>query len=828
MRFLVVVLLLTRVSSFVWSTVYQRTIVVDIKAGGAAERASVKKSSWLVALNGTPITHLTHKETLRMIETASRPLQLDLILVPQPEYKALRKQLAMNIRQQKTERPIPEQDRMSFRVFQMKIHQAILAFPKIVVVALFQYLSTEEYHPPTVDPNHANPLDRLLPSADEWDTALLQEMEAMDEDSGEEMCAERRFLLNLFVSIHEYDDKGENTVIRTIQFLGWLAVRATKMNEYIRSKQPPIPCSRDVYRHRYELMLGVVMYVIEGLSIIENHATWDVMVNVLKMLLRALSDNDIDKLFLPMFARLSISSSPTARIVPIALLSLVYPRVQGDPRVQLRGMLDRLCSDDNPLVRRAVSSVIADLAIAGGKKISTWTVQLLEKGTADSHDIVRIFAVKACIKLAKNLREVVRSDPDSGSDEASRVEALRLLFCQMVPLVNTYTSDSSWQVRLETARTLPEFCREFGAEYADIFVDHFVAMVRDPTVEVRRACAEGAFLIGEALVDIASQKTGSDAASGVVTPSKAAENQGDVDVDAESVSVPRRVSLANSQDELVLKAQAKIVKSVLPATYGLSTDVSVAVRLALAKSVGKSLQFIGSQHYDELVPIFAQFLDDSQDAMVRASLLEEMARYSDSASETLEAMMRPCVGALQTSPHWRVRVKFVDCVAAWADREDGAPVPDELADACLIMLGDAVHEVRAVVCQKLPVLARALGSEWLTAKCVPRVSACFQSTFNNRVTGLLAIEFLANDLKKQDKLRDMIEIVVEECTSKTPNLRFRSLRALAQLVPLLNDPQTTSSALEIVRQLALPESEADRDVREAAEATQAALETALS
>src|SRR5687768_13132204 len=100
---------------------------------------------------------MTHKETLRMIETATRPLQLELMVVPQDEYKILRKQLSMNIRQQKTERPVPEQDRMSFRVFQLKIHQAVLVFPKLVAVALFQYLSTEEYHPPTLDGSYPNP-----------------------------------------------------------------------------------------------------------------------------------------------------------------------------------------------------------------------------------------------------------------------------------------------------------------------------------------------------------------------------------------------------------------------------------------------------------------------------------------------------------------------------------------------------------------------------------------------------------------------------------------------------------------------------------------------
>ena len=91
-----------------------------------------------------------------------------------------------------------------------------------------------------------------------------------------------------------------------------------------------------------------------------------------------------------------------------------------------------------PLVRRAVTSVIGDLATAGGSAVACWTVQLLEKSTADSHDIVRIFAVKGCITLATTLRHLLLSDDSILQEEAD--QKLHLLYCQMVPMVNTYIS----------------------------------------------------------------------------------------------------------------------------------------------------------------------------------------------------------------------------------------------------------------------------------------------------------------------------------------------------------------------------------------------------
>ncbi|KAJ0408350.1 hypothetical protein P43SY_003076 [Pythium insidiosum] len=811
--------------------ILERTIVVDIKPNGAAERAAVKRSSWLISLNGTPITHLTHKETLRMIETASRPLQLQLILVPQEEYRLLRKQLSMNIRQQKTERPIPEQDRMSFRVFQVKIHQAVLVMPRLVAVALFQHLTSEQFAPfqsglAAVD-IVADPLEKALPSLEEMDAALRSEAAAMEEETRGEMCEERRFLLNLFASIHDYDDKGESIVIRTIQFLGWLARRYAQLQQQIDAAPVANPEDEPALRsNRYSLLLGVVVHVLESLSIIENHATWDVMVAAFRMLVAAMTDEDVHTMVVPMVSRLSISPSPTARIVPVALLSLVYPRVGGDIRVQLRGMLDRMCNDDNPLVRRAIASIIGELVTAAGPSTVQWGVQLLDKVTADSHDIVRIFAVKSCVRLARELRRVLRSASDSSKESVE--QTLRLLLVQMMPMINTFVSDSSWQVRLEAARTLPALCIAFGAEYTDVMVDHYVAMARDNTVEIRRTCGEILFELGSALIQLAARR-------------KAAEPIGDGDAETavadmaaelEGIALqPTEISslVADpSANEFVVAAQTKIVRSLLPATYRLATDLSVAVRLGLAKAVGQCLQLLPASSYDDLVPIFTQLLDETQDANVRAALLEEMARHGDPTSDKIISMLVPAIRALRTAAQWRVRIKFAQCVGAWAGRGETSAVPQEFADATIEMLGDTIFEVRAEACATLAWLSRSVGHEWMISKVLPKIHSLLQATFNARVTGLMAIESIAEELKAAEQLREVVGCVITECTSKIPNLRFRALRSLRMLVPLLDDSATTESAVEIVRPLTVAETEPDADVRDCAVATLVALETHLA
>ncbi|DBA03417.1 TPA: hypothetical protein N0F65_002825 [Lagenidium giganteum] len=807
--------------------ILERTIVVDIKPGGAAEKASVKRSSWLLSVNGSSITHLTHKETLRMIESANRPLILRLVQMPPDEYKLLRKQLAMSVRQQKVERPIPEQDRMSFRVFQQKIELAIESIPRSMATALFQYLTRDEFHISVVPGKPLlDPMEELFAETAELDGEIVEEANGQEEETDADMCAERRYLINIFRSIHDNEDKGESLVIRTIRFLGLLATKCAEMKHFVdaepEGQQNSDEQANPALRHRYMLLLSLLLHVLESLSIIENHATWDVMISSMKGIIESLTPEESTELIVPMFARLSVSPSPTARIVPAALASLVYPSMSGDVPVQLRGMLDRMmCSDDNPLVRRAVASVIGDFANAAGIASAPWTVQLLEKATADSHDLVRIFAVKSCIQLAKTLRHLYHAEPTATKETID--QSLRLLYCQMVPMVNSYSSDSSWQVRLETARTLPAFCRAFGMDYTDVFVDHFVGMVRDLTMEVKRACAESAFDLAEAVIQLAEGR--SRATQSVQSEEK---QEGDYDAnDQDTVELEQQVSGLSlsekaaekphkSTSKLVAAAQVKVVRSILPAMYGLSSDMSVAVRLGVARSLGKSLQLVDIEHYEDFIPILTQFLDDGQDPTVRACLLEEMARHCDSGSDTMTTMIIPCIKSLVSSSQWRVRVKAVHCIAALAERADKDSIPADLADACLDLLLDSVCEVRSVTCLKLPLLVGALGDDWLTKKAIPKVSACLQATFNGRQTGLLALETLATELKATGKLGDVIETVVEECTSKVANMRFRALRTLGLLVPLLDDVKTTESALEIVRQLTHSETESDPDVRETA------------
>ena len=116
----------------------------------------------------------------------------------------------------------------------------------------------------------------------------------MEEERSGEMCAERRFLLNLFASIHDYDDKGESTVIRTIQFFGWLAIRAARMQQFVDAKEASsTDGARDSKRRPYELFLAMCCMYLPCLSSIENHATWGVMMNALKMLILSIKDVDV-------------------------------------------------------------------------------------------------------------------------------------------------------------------------------------------------------------------------------------------------------------------------------------------------------------------------------------------------------------------------------------------------------------------------------------------------------------------------------------------------------------------------------------------------------
>lgn len=810
--------------------------MVDIKSTGAAAKAGVKRSSWLVGLNNEYITNLTHKEALSRIERAERPLHLKLIVISASDYKSLRKQLCMNIRQPKTERPVPEQDRMSFRVFQAKIHQAILHFPMEFCCGIFRYLTLDdldncEQSLSNEDAARDAFLTQILPNS-RVESVLKASFDRVQQHGSTraEMSAERRYLLNLFGTIHSHDDKGESVVIRTIYILGSLGKRIAPLYHQSNCSREESgeasSASLEERKTRYQLLIALILYVLESLAIIENHATWDAMVHCLRELIKAMSDEEVDTMIIPLISKLSTSSSPTARIVPIAILSDVYARTSGDILVQLRGMVDRLALDDNPLVRRAVTSILAQLANVVGSCKLEWIVHLLEKATSDNHDIVRTFAVKSYLQVANILRAVLL-EPDTNPQlcEMKRLDpSLRLLYCQMVPLVNSYVCDTSWQVRVEAARMLPSLCLIFGKEYADVFVDHFIGIIRDPTMEVRKACVEIAYDMAESMIKLNS---GNITASVSTTEddqkmdteeheSSTGEVVGRMVHQVAQLELQNDSAAEGNPRELIVATQNKIVRSILPATYGLATDASVIVRLALARFVGKSLSLIGEQNYEDLVPIFTQCLDESQDSSVRAALLEETTRNCNKSAELLLSLSFPVLRKLIHSPSWRIRVQSIHCIAAWANRADSCAFPSDFATNYLGFLEDPIHEVRWACCNDLVNLVNCLGNEWLVSDVLKAIMNSMQSTFNGKLTGLCAIEKLAVKLHKVGKLDDVIKVVMEECNSRTPNLRFRALRTLNLLVQELKDDALTNHVLNVVSSLASVEQESDPDVRDTA------------
>jgi serine/threonine-protein phosphatase 2A regulatory subunit A len=589
--------------------------------------------------------------------------------------------------------------------------------------------------------------------------------------------------------------------------LGTACARLLATNSKDNNQQP----RRDL------LLLHATLHVLESLSIIENHATWDAMVLALKQILEQLPSTFVSQIYVPMASRLSISPSPTARIVPISLLSRLYPVVSGDVCVQLRGMADRMCQDDNPLVRRAVASIIGDLARAvclDHELMVWWFVQLVEKASNDTHDIVRIFAVKSCLALAK----ILASSP-SDQEGIEAEESKRLVLCQILPMVNTFVSDSSWQVRLETARLLPELCQVFGYDYSDVFVDHFVAMVKDPTVEVRSACAQAMYELGHVLIELAKKQMAisqMDEIASKLQNVAVSDNTTDLGIDSESCS--RSCSVASNGRDLLTAARIKIIRSILPATYKMSTDISVNVRLGLAKSVGQCLQLVGENSYQELVPLFSQFLED-KDANVRAAVVEAMARYCLNSSSLINEMIFPAIKNLISSTQWRIRAISVECICAYAERPGCTLLPEELSETCLKMLSDPVYEVRTTTCSKLPALATALGHEWVVEKAMPCIVACMEQNFHGKVTGLLGFEALAKDLVKVNKIEQVMDIVIQETHSKTANLRFRALRTLGFLVERLQGDAKpfVEKIRAIVIQRSDKEHEPDTDVRETAQ-----------
>ncbi|OQS03508.1 hypothetical protein THRCLA_04181, partial [Thraustotheca clavata] len=592
--------------------IHERTIVVNVKEGTSAARANVSTDSWLVAINGDCVTNLTHKETLHLIQTLPRPLILrqDFCCPPGTWLPALKKQLqrdsrvsqshsvaGRNERIERHEIFVPEEDRVSFKKFERKMLHIIPCFPDEVCDMLRRDLGRTPM-----------PADESTPCIFDFGVLLTQEWRSNDPEKiliGN-ATGSRKFLMSGYSKLEDQPDKGEQVVLQTLNFIRQLALMcATNIPEDIAlNTVKELPSKDSPIQYAKWLLLELSLNIFEAAAVIEKSTTWDVVVESLKKIASDLPDFVFQQTIPAMIARLSLYSSPSSRIVALALLPIVYKRVQGDMTVQLRGMYDRLLQDEAPLVRRAGAHVLPELALELGPNSSSWTLQMLDKISSDPSDLVRLYAVKAIAGCGDALPQIVAEDQ------------LQLILCQLLPMINTLVVDSDWQVRTQIVTCLPELVAGIGPKFTDVMVDHYLGLTKDVNMEVRVAAAKTGFALCKVLVALASESEGRRSSTFVTPPM---DNLQRLSLDSSTLD-----DECESDSPVIAKAYAKVTQSILPALFALSKDPCVSVRRAMASSVGLGVNLMGRTRGGQLLSTVSQLMMD-KDMLVRQNIVEALS-----------------------------------------------------------------------------------------------------------------------------------------------------------------------------------------------------------
>ncbi|KAF0694965.1 Aste57867_14188 [Aphanomyces stellatus] len=693
--------------------IHERTIVVNVKDGTSASRANVSVDSWLVAINGECITHLTHREALHMIHNLARPLLLSFCVTPGPWLPALKDNMKTNIRliqsanpNERHEHYISDDDRTSFKRFVRKLSWAIKSMPSCACVVLHGSIQDPAFDATGFTYTAEEPAPR---------------------------CTARAAIQAMLQGLDTQADKGERHVIDLARGLIKVALWCIGLRQN--------GANSDVKTHSWWI-LHLVLDVFENGSVMEKNSTWDAIADGLKAIGTALPRDEFVRSFPPLIARLSLYSSPSSRIIPLAILPLAYPLVQGDIQVQFRGLFERLTMDDAPLVRRAAVYSLPALAEAMDASSMTWVLHSLEKLCGDHSDLVRLYAVQAIGALGSVVAPL---------DET----AARLVRCQLLPLVNSFVSDADWQVRHETVQSIPRLLGVFGKDFSDVLVDHFVELAGDANMEVRIAAAKAAFPISAAL---------SPSSTETVDPA-----------------------------DTIVPLHPKVPLSILPSVFSLSKDPCASVRRAVAGSLGPAIALLGINQADVLEPMIQQLVND-KDSLVCQIVVEQLAGESASLPDDLEALLLSHIERLAKARPWRSRLLAIECIQKWSR----AAVPPSLVVTVLTMTQDTVCQVRLGSMHALVRLSQVNGTDWFVSTGLAPVLGLLDQSFQLQLTGLEGLRLLADANAMPRAQLDLVvdRLVVAATQSKTTNIRAK---ALTILVAVAETDQVEKAKWELLR-----------------------------
>eukprot|EP01017_Pseudomicrothorax_dubius_P030106 TRINITY_DN3719_c0_g1_i6.p1 TRINITY_DN3719_c0_g1~~TRINITY_DN3719_c0_g1_i6.p1 ORF type:complete len:578 (+),score=136.71 TRINITY_DN3719_c0_g1_i6:50-1783(+) len=217
--------------------------------------------------------------------------------------------------------------------------------------------------------------------------------------------------------------------------------------------------------------VGVLLPFLENLASVEETVVRDAAVRSLLSIFPQLSDAELVNNCATMILRLASGEWFTSRVSAVNLIPAVYARA-GSQKPALKAKFIELCSEETPMVRRAVAIKIGELAAVVERDVLHELVTIFKQLTGDEQDSVKML----CLESLKGIAKILTKEENK---------------THILPIIIAATEDKSWRVRQALSRNFAAIAEGLGKEITDFhLIQNFSVVLRDAEVDVRTVAVQ--------------------------------------------------------------------------------------------------------------------------------------------------------------------------------------------------------------------------------------------------------------------------------------------------------------------------------------------------
>ena len=399
------------------------------------------------------------------------------------------------------------------------------------------------------------------------------------------------------------------------------------------------------------------------------------------------------------------------------------------------------------MVRREIA--LQFLSICSHASFTVLSNEILELYKVLLHD--ENLAIKVIVvDSLSSFTQLLQSKPEAQGNN--------VLKDSILPLVTEAWSDSSWRIRLSTAKYLSKIISCFKGDTAvDIFRTGYLKLLIDLEADVRSTALS-------AITGVVS----------ILTPEVfLVEAIGTLNKLVDDPFLNVRKALADvSMDIAIISGPQLVAQHLTDVVLKLSSDEESLVKLRIIKKIDTIC--------DELPSLCTRLTD-----ILRAA-------YADS--------------------NWRVRKAIATVTPSIVKGMGHEYFKDNFVAPLLQLLKDGVNEVRIAAATAVGKIIPMTELSWAFDHLLPPIKSMASDEYLVRVSMLTAIEnVLSNTSSVPEKVQsDMVTLAIGASRDKVPNVRIRATQALGTICTYINAETVKNNIRPVLFEL---QSDKDRDVQ---------------